>query len=358
VEINLPTLYKLDNNGTIRQWRVWVEGNEYFVEHGMVGGSLQETSTECYGKNVGRANETTDEEQAEFEAKALWTKQKERKGYSEDKTPKKKFSPMLAQRYDKHAAKIKFPAYIQQKLDGLRLIVCNDRCISRTGKEFATLDHIKRAVRKLGLPKDTVLDGELYSHDYHDDFQTFIGLVKRDEPLKETKSIQYHIYDVVQNKSYKDRYNWLLDNVKECETIKLVRSNLINDPSEVSQWHSKFVSEGYEGAMLRNLNGVYEIGKRSYNLQKVKQFDDDEFEIVGAEENKGKLIGTCILLCKTKEGKIFGVMPKGTEDQRRQYWRDYQAGKLINRLLTVKYFGLSNDNIPRFPVGINLRGNF
>jgi len=353
--MNLPTLYKLDNNGTVRQWRVWVEDDEYFVEHGVLNGSLQETSTIAEAKNTGRANETTAEEQAELEAKSLWTKQKDRKGYSEDISPKKKFSPMLAQRYDQHPKKIILPCFCQPKLDGLKLIVFNNQCFSRTGKEFKTLDHIKKAVSKLNLPKDTVLDGELYSHDYHDDFQTFIGLVKRGEPLKETKSIQYHIYDVVKNESYKDRYKWLTSNITECNTIKLVKSHLITDSSEVSRWHSQFVSEGYEGAMLRNLNGVYEVGKRSYNLQKVKQFDDDEFEIVGAEENKGKQVGECTILCKTKDGKVFGAKPKGNEQQRRQYWKNFQNGKLVKQFLTVRYFGKSNDGIPRFPVGLSIR---
>lgn len=116
--MNLPTLYKLDNSGKVRQWRTWVDGNEYFVEHGAVGGALQTTSTECFGKNQGRANETTDEEQAELEAKSQWDKQKNRKGYGLDKNPSKKFGPMLAQRYDQHGKKINFPAIIQTKIDG------------------------------------------------------------------------------------------------------------------------------------------------------------------------------------------------------------------------------------------------
>lgn len=156
--MNLPTLYKLDNNGTVRQWRVWVEDDEYFVEHGVLNGSLQETSTIAEAKNIGRANETTAEEQAELEAKSLWTKQKDRKGYSEDISPKKKFSPMLAQRYDQHPKKIFFPAYVQCKLDGC---VSGDTLIKT--KEYGTItikkiveDKIKCKIQSFNIKKNKI----------------------------------------------------------------------------------------------------------------------------------------------------------------------------------------------------------
>jgi DNA ligase-1 len=41
------------------------------------------------------------------------------------------------------------------------------------------------------------------------------------------------------------------------------------------------MEEGYEGIMVRNPNSPYEISKRSSYLQKYKEFDDDEFEIIG-----------------------------------------------------------------------------
>ena len=48
-----------------------------------------------------------------------------------------------------------------------------------------------------------------------------------------------------------------------------------------------FLKQGYEGSILR-LNGPYEQ-KRSYNLQKFKDFSDTEATIVGYEAGKGKL---------------------------------------------------------------------
>ena len=47
---------------------------------------------------------------------------------------------------------------------------------------------------------------------------------------------------------------------------------------------------GYEGSILR-LDGPYQC-KRSYNLQKFKDFHDAEATIVGYEAGKGKREGT------------------------------------------------------------------
>src|SRR5690606_28903230 len=121
--MNLPILYKY-TNGQLRQWSVWVEEEDcpiIVVEHGLVNGKKQikETFIE-EGKNYGKSNATTAIEQAESEAASKWRKQID-KGYCEkDKLGSSEFyfRPMLAHRFDQHGHKIKYPAYIQAKLDG------------------------------------------------------------------------------------------------------------------------------------------------------------------------------------------------------------------------------------------------
>lgn len=118
--MKLPTLYKVDSKGKIREWSVQViDGKpaQIIVTHGAKGGKLQEKITFIdKGKNIGKANETTILEQAQAEAKSKWLKQQD-KCYAET-IGEPEFRPMLAHRMDKYPNKVKYPCYVQPKLDG------------------------------------------------------------------------------------------------------------------------------------------------------------------------------------------------------------------------------------------------
>lgn len=119
----LPTLYKMDSKGKIRQWTIFCSEHTtyslYEQEHGLKDGKLQTTSTEFKtGKNIGKVNETTHWEQCLAEAQSLWTKKKEREGYSETIPTDRPCLPMLAKVYKDHKKKVKFPCYVDAKVDG------------------------------------------------------------------------------------------------------------------------------------------------------------------------------------------------------------------------------------------------
>lgn len=117
-------LYKLTNGGKIQTWSIGVAHEKgrhpiYTVIHGQLNGKLQSTSTEVKsGKNIGKSNETSPLEQCILEADSLWTKQRDRKGYSESIPEDKPFRPMLAHSYKDYSHKVKWPAILQPKLDG------------------------------------------------------------------------------------------------------------------------------------------------------------------------------------------------------------------------------------------------
>lgn len=346
---DLPMLFK-----DKQQWSVSVvdQGTQstIYVTHGQVGGKLQEKVTVITeGKNKGRANETTHYEQALAEAKSKWNKQKD-KLYLEKGETSKSFDvrPMLAQSYDKHGHKIKYPCYVQPKLDGLRCLATKDGLYSRQGKPFKAMAHIADAlIIVFSRYPDLILDGELYSHEI--DFQSIISGTKRDESNELTSKIEYHVYDCIEsNKSYKDRLS-LLDNVIDVDTkvIKLVQTEYISQEDDVPYWHDKFVEDGYEGIMLRNAAGVYTPDKRSYDLQKVKSFKDDEFKIVAVRPDKNQ---QAVFTCVTQDGTEFDVKPQGDDELR----KSYLTQDLVGKMLTVKFFDYttSANPVPRFPVGI------
>lgn len=329
-----------------------------------MGGKLQSTSTTITeGKNVGRANETTPWEQCQLEAESLWTNKRDRRGYSETvPTGKqdKKLRPMLAKTYE--AGKVKYPAFAQPKLDGIRCIATLQKggftLQSRQGKEFVSLGHLHTALQstfdKCG---EVILDGELYNHELKNDFQKIVSAIKRDKPSSDTSLIQYHVYDVINDDDFYNRNRFLKKNLQVNKNVKLVTTLDIDNHDHLLERYQSFMGDGYEGAIVRHLSGKYEIDKRSSNLLKFKEFMDDEFVIVGAIENKGKQEGQCSLICKTKKGTEFAVKPKGTEQEREQYWNDWQAGKLKGKLLTVRFFSwtTSEQPVPRFPIGVGVR---
>jgi DNA ligase-1 len=369
----LAPLYKRDSKGKIRVLNVYHGRDErgwfYEQEHGLLDGKLQTSRTYVEGKNAGRANATTDFDQSVKEAVSKWKQKRDRSGYTETIPEDKPMMPMLAQSHDKHGHKIKYPAYVQPKLDGLRCFVHVDgesvKLVSRTGKEFKSLGHIADAVSELVsvMGKSVgsfILDGELYNHEFKEDFQGLVSAIKRDKPKDDTHLVQFHCYDyVAEGRDFEDRVVELqhMDQWLEDCRIQIVPTYSVDNLDEVVEQNSAWLEDGYEGSMIRNAKGGYQPNKRSPNLQKYKSFMDAEFEIVGAVENKGKMEGQCTFTCVTKDGAEFGCKPMGDESQREQYWIDFQAGKLTGKMLTVKFFEwtTSENPVPRFPVGLAVR---
>ena len=100
--MKLQTIYKKTKTGATQEWTIEVEGNKYRSHSGQVGGQITTNEwTVCFGKNVGRANSTTDAEQAMAEAVAKRTKKLE-SGYFEDVNninEQQYFEPMLAAKW-------------------------------------------------------------------------------------------------------------------------------------------------------------------------------------------------------------------------------------------------------------------
>jgi DNA ligase-1 len=359
-----PALHKLDNKGKVRFWEVQVGEIRpdvwgYTQYHGTLGGKLVSSTTELSaGKNIGKKNETTVQEQCELKAESLWTKKRDRDGYTEHIPTEKPLRPMLAKKYKEDGKHIKFPCLVQPKLNGLRcLAFVKDgkvKLVSRKNVEWKSLSHL---VEELSNFPDGIYDGELYIHGPL--FNKIIGAVKRDEANDLSAQIELHIYDIVEeNTDYVNRWARIPSGMKfiqQVETVYLTNAN------SVDTLHDQYVSQGYEGIMLRNRVGGYKVNGRSKDLQKYKKFDDDEFPIIGATENVvGDWVGTCTFRCVTKDGNEFNVMPKGDYDTRAEFWEDWKAGKIkVGDMLTVEYFGFTTTDkpVPNFPVGKEIRSD-
>lgn len=373
---NFPILYKKSTQGKIELWGVEVENMgdgtaRVLSTYGEVGGKMQTTfDTIREGKNIGKKNETTVIEQAISEAKGKWEKKK-KKGYVEslkdaeagkvDDLIEGGIEPMLAQTFEKHADKIVYPCLAQPKLDGIRCIAIkkghNVTLWSRTRKRITSCPHIEKSIAfHFARFENLILDGELYNHDLKSDFEKIVSAVRKESPSPESEKVQYHIYDVVLDGTNLQRARWLTLNAlwSDREPLRLVKTEGIRTEADISTLFKEYRKAGYEGLMLRNNNAPYE-NKRSYNLQKVKEFDDAEFEIVGVVEGKGKLQGLLgAFLCKTQDGTEFEVKMTGNQEETKKFLNDSKLWK--GKMLTVQYQGLTGKNkVPRFPVGLRLR---
>lgn len=366
-------LYKRAANGAIRKWYVEVNTNGVgafvITRH---AGQLNGSFTQAFdfvvsGKNIGRANETTPEEQAEFDAKSYWNKKKD-EGYKTldevgalteadlyglltkyNTDAQGNIKPMLAKAVN--WAKVKFPVFVQPKLDGVRclMIVTNGEVmfLSRSGKVYHTLGHIENEVLDLVSDIDSfILDGEIYSHDIS--FQEIISAVKAQGP--NSTKLHYRVYDVVNSALQANRLIILQAFIKEgnFKHIHLVPTTTVDSKDEVMFNHSEFRAAGYEGLMIRFRNGTYKQGVRSSELLKVKEFNEEEFECY--ELIEGKREEDVIALCLTKEGKEFKAKMMGTREEKELLVQVFSPC-----LLTVKFFGWTNDQIPRFPIGKTFR---
>lgn len=357
-----PALFELSSRGERKYWTIEVTRGErtayIHIKHGLIMGK-EKTSLKriTEGKNIGKSNETTPYEQAISEAKAKWKKKKD-KGYVEnlDELNNEVLLPMLAHSFQKRGHNIKYPAYVQPKLDGVRCLAKKVdsntiKYYSRMGKEFTTLEHLTPSLLKI-MQVDQVLDGEIYSHDMT--FQELIRLIKRLRP--NSNKLGYHVYDLVDTtKSFEDRYTILKDSFSKfaSDHITLLLANTVEDKEEISEKHAEYVAAGYEGVIIRNKAGKYKLKSRSADLQKYKEFKDKEFVITGGKESTGSEVGCIIFDVKNDKGQEFAVRPRGSFSQRRKWMRDINS--LIGKKLTVRYQELTDDGIPRFPVGIGIR---
>lgn len=377
-------IYGQDKNGKIKIWqasiRVEPDGKAVAtIEHGYVGGKLQTTVREyTEGKNIGRKNETTALQQCTQETERKRQDKIEKEGYAENLTATPStptIFPMLAHKYDpttnsqkKHG--IVFPCFTQPKLDGLRCVVYlggPDGSIqfqSRTGSQFVGLSHLARSLAPIFRQHPTlILDGELYTDQMP--FEQLAGLIKKKKFVESDRErvdkIEYHVYDhIVQDTLFIDRLRYLRDTVLGAQVhpgIFLVETLPATTVDEVKHQFSRYVDRGYEGIMLRNINGVYQQGYRSHDLQKYKEFFEDEYEISGFKEADGKDKGTIIWTCLCPDGREFSVRPRGTIEHRRELYESAQMkpDAYIGRHLTVIYQELSEQGVPRFPVGKDVR---
>jgi ATP-dependent DNA ligase len=242
--------------------------------------------------------------------------------------------PMLANKWEDRKKYISAPFYVQPKLDGVRLLVSNKGCFSRTGKPVKGVDHLSK-----GLKEGEWLDGECYDPDMS--FEDITSAFKTN-PV----SLKFYVFD------YFDMNRPDLPFTERMKKVT-VETKLVHNESSVKKYHDTFVKQGHEGVMIRDAKSTYEVGKRSNYLLKYKEFQTEEYEIVGAKTGHGRDANAVVWMCKTQDGQEFTVRPEGTIAQREEHYKNHK--NYIGKMLTVRFQNLTALGVPRFPIGVCIR---
>lgn len=388
------------------------------ISEGLIGGKKTESERSVFkGKNIGKMNETTPFEQACNDAQSRWEKKK-KQGYKslEDlnidiKNSQQKFEynneifnielledcidkvlpqnrtdennlskPMKAQPYfdDKGNVRIKFPCYGQPKLNGFRVFARLEKIMegegifaqevikptfrSKEGLRYTVLEHIESEIEPiinnissiLSIPtKDIALDGEMY---IHGEILSEISSAVRKRNNK-TSKLKFYIFDIAVENVKQDVRLDVLSYVSSqlmfayVSTIGVFRYT-INSNEEAQTFTDECIKQGYEGAIFRDMKAVYQFGKRPKTMVKLKRTQDKEFKIVDVVggENSPEL---GIFVCVAENGKTFKVTPEGSHEIKKEYLSN--KTNYIGKMLTVKFYERTKDDLPFHAVGVTVR---
>jgi len=388
-------LYTLDTAKKIRVFKCRVEEDDFdfliITLTGLLGGKLIEKIERVKaGKNINKANETTPLAQTLLQADSLWRK-KWNKGYKSEKHLKNALNPTTeavdqgttidvinqANKYlpnwwytnenwdelpmlatpQKKIKKIEFPAYIQPKYNGVRCLAKYKDgrivLISRGGTYYK-IPHLEKQIWELTFPiKNIILDGELYKHGAN--LQDISGAARTEEDGKLFGSndwLEYHVYDAIDtslpelNNISRESLLKALKDVNDSTHIKFVKTNIALDKLEIKENHDQYIEEGYEGAIVRIREGKYEFNTRSKSLIKVKEFIDEEFQIIGfsADVNKSIEESFVFKLKNNIDNQVFLARPTGTAAQKRIWYENIDA--YIGDFATVRFQERSTGGLP------------
>lgn len=361
-------LYSQSTTGKILVWEIEISKNQYRTITGQENGQkvISEWTT-CNGKNIGRANETTPEQQAQTEVEAL-IKKKLKSGYHknyDDATSGTTYmKPMLANKFPDHKHKVNYPVMVDRKYNGVRCITTSKGMFTRKGEPIVTAPHIKECLEPIfKLYPNIVLDGELYNQTYNESLNELVKLVRKtkhftEQDLNRSKEIvKYYIYDGYNFSSGTVPITEDTDNINRRCYLKNLFENYsemivpVDNLTALSEEHlmeifETYLKEGMEGAIIRNPLAPYQH-KRSNDLLKLKPTDDEEMLIVDIKEGTGNWSGSAkIVTLKMDNGKIFDGSIKGNLENNSEILRN--KSKWIGQKVTVTYNGLTGLGTPNF----------
>lgn len=300
------------------------------------------------------------------------------------------FNVQLANKVD-DTSTIKFPAIVEEKLDGVRCIaIVKDLEVnfySREGREFNGLDAVKAEILKLRPGSNFVLDGEIIGNKFNPKNKTSVKnkdgnwpfaqalsmLKNNDTSLADMKEFTgYYVWDVIDydyflSQGVKGETKTLVDRKFELEALftrnKLELENLFVVPNvlcktqkEVNDIFQQIRAKKGEGVMIKDPNAVYAF-RRNDAVLKLKEFYTMDLRIKGAYEGVSKYEGMLGGLVMGDDTNTINTdVGSGFSDKdRTDLWLRYLAGDLVGGIAEIMYQEVTTDNSLRFPTFVQER---
>ena len=293
------------------------------------------------------------------------------------------FKPMLAPNQSVDLDTIKYPILISGKLDGIRCIFKNGEMLSRSLKQIRNkkLQERFNELKQYSKDNNLVLDGEIYSHELT--FQEITHFVMTedigDEVLPESLNFWcFDVFDENRPLPFFERveiYDVILTNKKYCVRVEQIK---INSREEIQTKFDKMIDNGYEGLIIKDLDGLYKCGRGTlkegliYKMKPFKTYDLAVIDVFERMENtsestinelgrsqksrhKDDLIPTGIAggFVVEYQGKSMKVTLTGNEEFRRDIWTSKE--KCIGKVIELKAMEVGSKDVLRHPVFLRFR---
>lgn len=389
----LQKLYKVSvSTGKTQVWFGWVDGDTVKCSYGELEGKLQINEYQASAKNLGRSNETPSEQQALIELEAMYQNQVDNKHYKLTEEEAKVSASVCREprkitnykdRYNKMSTKL----LTSVKKNGSRGCVLEGNFYSKIGRpEDIKVKHLKEAVDTLGT--EATFDSEIYAEglSLQRIRSAWLKPVKTDKeiikiandlakkrgftskvssthaavkylgynPNEDAGKLKFFVFDIPDNtnKKFSERANDIDLFFEKVDThglggcFEFLQPVETNSHEERMLYLEEVVSQGNEGLVHYDPEGVYEFGKRSTNTAKSKPRYDSEALVTGVEmckNGEGKLL---LQACDELDKVKFKAMMKGSHESR---MFDVQ-NQFIGKWVTFSYEELSEAGVPTKPV--------
>ncbi len=236
--------------------------------------------------------------------------------------------------------------WMSEKLDGVRGYWTGSEMLSRSGKKFQVPEWFTE-----NLPPFP-LDGELWSG--RGQFSELSGIVRRKTPDKDWKKVRYLVFDAPKAKGgFEEHLDLARSWFREHPTpyAEVLKQEICQGKVHLLKKLAEIESLGGEGIMLRRPGSLYTVG-HTYDLLKVKTFEDTEATVVGHIPGKGKHEGRLGSLLVELPNGIHFAIGTGFSDKERE------NPPPMGSVVTFKYQGFHKSGIPRFASFLRIREEF
>jgi len=264
---------------------------------------------------------------------------------------------------------------MQPKFDGMRIIAdtTTGDLFSRNGKKIEGFVGIEEEIRI--LPSGYFIDGELISTRnkliicMEDLINSSFQSTMRDAFAKaESKIGIIFAFDILDKENFLNKKisketfptrasklnEMLLD--KKNDFIRQVRTSQVfnrrhkNIWSLVEQQYINYLNLGYEGAIIKDVNGVYNF-KRSNLWQKIKPSKTFDLKVIDIEEGTSKYENMLGKLVCDFDGIYVRVGTGISDELRKEWWENPNSivGKIVEVEAQDITKNLNNTNSLRFP---------